>query len=379
MADLLAQLENETALAVDTEFFRETTYYPHLGLIQIAGENIVACIDPLAFDAGEALRKIFCNRAITKIFHSCSQDMEVLFHHYGFVPCPVHDTQIAEALLSTHEQIGYARLVENELGVQLAKTQTRTNWVKRPLSRKQLDYAGDDVRYLYRLYKQLLDKLKTAGRYHWFEEDCSRLCAANDNADQLAAQFSVEESTLWKRVKGSNKYSGVKLAIIQAVARWRENIAIETDTTRRRVLHDEAILQLAMQPPQTPGALDHLRNNRFALTTQQIEQLLACIQQAEQSTASQWPLNTRQRPTAEQKAQLSTLQNILTQRASELGISAGVLCARKNLEKLIAGQTDLPVMQGWRLDCVGKALQEHLPGRAVTESATGENRPNLTD
>ena len=125
MDELVTRLANEKIIAVDTEFFRETSYYPKLALLQIATDSIVSCIDPLAFDARDALRKILLNPAVIKVFHSCSQDMEVLFHYLGEIPSPVHDTQIACALLSDHTQIAYASLVENELGVQLDKSQTR--------------------------------------------------------------------------------------------------------------------------------------------------------------------------------------------------------------------------------------------------------------
>ena len=128
MENLLEQLNDEKIIAVDTEFFRETTYYPQLALVQIATSSIVACIDPLAFDAKPALKKLLLDENIAKIFHSCSQDLEVLFYYLGQIPRSIYDTQIANALLSEHHQIGYASLVENELGMQLDKSQTRTNW-----------------------------------------------------------------------------------------------------------------------------------------------------------------------------------------------------------------------------------------------------------
>lgn len=153
------KLINEPLLAIDTEFFRETTYYPHLGLIQIASPSDIICIDPLAFDARDELRRLFFNTDITKVLHSCSQDMEVLYQYFGELPAPIFDTQIAAAMLGYQDQIGYAKLVAEEYDVELDKSQTRTNWLKRPLSAKQIEYAGEDVLYLLPLYEKFSSAL----------------------------------------------------------------------------------------------------------------------------------------------------------------------------------------------------------------------------
>ena len=137
-----ADLSSEALLAVDTEFFRETTYFPHLGLVQVANSKIVACIDPIAFDAKDSIAALLLNPNITKVFHSCSQDIEVLALYLGKPPCPILDTQIGAALIDEAEQIGYAKLVFSELGVELDKSETRTNWIKRPLTSKQLELCG---------------------------------------------------------------------------------------------------------------------------------------------------------------------------------------------------------------------------------------------
>ncbi len=360
MEQLLGLLENEPVLAIDTEFFRETTYYPHLGLIQIASDKIIACIDPLKFDAGITLKRIFLNPNIIKVFHSCSQDMEVLFHTFGYIPQPVHDTQIAEALLSCHNQIGYAQLVAAELGVNLEKSQTRTNWVKRPLSQKQIQYAGDDVTYLFTLYKIMVKKLNTAGRYHWFETDCERLSPTGATLATLQEKFTVDIASLWKRVKGSHKLNASTLAIIQAIANWREQLAIKTDTTRRRVLPDEKIIQLALNPPENQNELTPYSTNQFRLSTKHLDALFRAILTAQQIDPSQWPVNTPPPPT--DKSQLKILQQLLSHKANELGISPGVLCPRKDLESIIKGETNVPVFQDWRNKCVGRKIRQQLQG-----------------
>lgn len=365
MTDLLAAFEKEPILAVDTEFFRETSYYPHLGLVQIASGSQVACIDPLAFDASSALKQLFLNPAIIKVFHACSQDLEVLFHHYGILPAPVHDTQIAQAMLSQSEQIGYARLVEAELGVTLAKTQTRTNWLKRPLSQAQIQYAGDDVHYLHTLYHQILQRLQQANRYHWFEEDCARLSPvmSDDKHNQTTQAFDIDMQQLWRRVKGTQKLTGITLALVQTIAQWREEIAISSDTTRRRVLADDSIIQLAMKPPRSLRDMTILTENRFSFTDEQIDQLLSAIKDSLDTAPEDWPDAGFQVLTSEQKARLKILQKALGQKAESLGISASVLCSRKDLEKLIKGNTQLPVLNGWRRQVAGETLLELLNKR----------------
>ncbi len=366
MAELLLSFEQEPILAVDTEFFRETSYYPQLGLIQIASKTIIACIDPLAFDASTALKEIFLNTGIIKVFHSCSQDLEVLFHTYGVIPAPMHDTQIAFALLSTHDQIGYANLVERELGISLAKSQTRTNWLKRPLTMQQLEYAGDDVYYLYTIYHKLIDRLKQTGRYDWFDEDCKKYNLSGcQTATSQALMFSVNIQSLWQRVKGSHKLNGKTLAMVQAIARWREQIAMQTDTTRRRVLADELILRLAHNPPRQTDDINWLSHNRFHFLPGQLETLLQTIQTVEQSSPEQWTQNGIDPLSPTEKKLLVRIQQLINKKAKSLGISASVLAAKKTLESFIKGNYDIRLLQGWRRDCIGRQLQEQLPSLIV--------------
>ena len=358
MDELVLQLSKEKIIAVDTEFFRETTYYPKLALIQIATDSIVACIDPLAFNAKPALKKILCNREIMKIFHSCSQDLEVLFYYLDEIPAPIYDTQIANALLTSHHQIGYAALVENELDVQLDKSQTRTNWLQRPLTDKQIQYAGDDVLYLYQLHQLLDKKLQDTGRKSWFDEDSKKILS-DDNC------FQVAIDKLWKRVKGATKLNREKLAIAQAIAVWREGLAQQKDKTRRKALPDDTVIRLASNPPKDGNALDQLIPQHFNISNESRQQLLTAIMTAQQSPADSWPDNRFTVLDSEQKILLKHLQQLVSAKADELEISSAILCSRKDLEQLILvttdknkaqDQTKLNITQGWRLRCIGQHL-----------------------
>ena len=315
---LLARLEGCSLIAVDTEFIRETTYYPQLALVQVATDSIVACIDPLAFDARDALKKIFLEPGITRIFHSCSQDMEVLFYYLGKTPISIYDTQIANALLDENHQIGYASLVERELGVQLDKSQTRTNWLQRPLTDKQLAYAGDDVIYLYRLHEILDQRLDLSGRKSWFDEETTHL-------NNQLGNFQIETDSLWKRVKGSNKLPRDKLAIVQYIAEWREQLAQREDKTRRRVLADDIVIRLAIEAVDDIHLLDAVLGPRYRFDETDKLVLLTAIENATRSSPESWPDNRFSLLDNEQKRLLKTLQQSINDKADELGISLSLI------------------------------------------------------
>jgi len=357
MDALTEQLRDVNLIAVDTEFQRETTYYPKLALVQIATDSIIACIDPLAFNAQPALQKILLNPDITKIFHSCSQDLEVLFYYLGAIPAPIYDTQIANALLTDHHQIGYASLVENELHVQLDKSQTRTNWLQRPLTEKQLQYAGDDVYYLYQLEQKLDAQLLQKGRKNWFEEESSNL-----PSDEKSFQAATD--SLWKRVKGATRLNRSQLAIVQSIALWREQLAQKKDKIRKRILADDTIIQLALTPADSIDSLSRIIDRKHNISNEDKQRLLEVINAARQSPADQCPDNRFDALDAQQKTLLKKLQHLVNEKADELGISNAILCSRKDLEKLILSANEaeqapfssLTDSNSWRYQCIGQLL-----------------------
>lgn len=365
MDELSERLTGEKLIAVDTEFFRETSYFPQLALVQIATSSVLACIDPLGFDARPGLRQILLDRQIIKIFHSCSQDLEVLFYYLGEIPAPIHDTQIANAFLEEDHQISYASLVERELGIKLDKSQTRTNWLQRPLTGKQIRYAGDDVYYLYQLYLLLVSRLDEAGKKKWFEEECSTLTMDHNN-------YRIAVDTLWNRVKGARKLTRDKLAIVQSIAEWREQLARQKDKTRRKVIADDIIIQLALNPPDDLHLLARLAGSNSKFSNEQLQQLLDTIKSALQSSPDAWPDNRFSALDNKQKRLLKHMRQFISEKAEKLQVSEGILTSKKELEKLIlyyAGKTeimnaprpdDCPVLRGWRLHFIGEQLLESI-------------------
>jgi ribonuclease D len=349
LAAVCDKLKNQSCIAVDTEFARERSYFPHIGLIQIAADDTVACIDPLAFDTKPLLSELLLNPAIIKVFHACMQDLEVLELALGAKPCPLFDTQLGHALTHQDSQCSYASLVTRVLNIQLHKSETRTNWLKRPLSKAQLEYAADDVRYLLDLYQNQLDDLQAQGRSAWIQEECDHVCRKDLNPESKLAQS-------WQRVKAKERLSGIELAVLQAAASWREHQAIALDKPRRKVLPDDILIKIAIQRPDNTSQLKRIHPIIKYIDMCALDSLVEDLSNAYTKPQSEWPSLKRRQLTQTQSNALSQVLNQLREKASELGISSSVLCNRKDAEKLVQGKRDLRVLQGWRLACIGEEL-----------------------
>ncbi len=354
LATVCDEFKNQPCIAVDTEFARERSYFPHVGLVQLAADETVACIDPLAFDTRPLLSELLLNPAIIKVFHACMQDLEVLELALGEKPCPVFDTQLGHALTHEDHQCSYASLVMGVFNVQLHKSETRTDWLKRPLSKAQLEYAADDVRYLLALYRHQLDELQAQGRSAWIQEECDHICNRSSNPASRLAQS-------WLRVKAKEQLRGIELAVLQAAAAWREQQAIARDKTRKRVLPDDILIRIAIEQPKNISHLKRIQSIARYLDMAALDSLSEDLSYAYAKPESEWPSLKRRQLTEPQSTALTKIMNRLRAKACELGISAAMLCNRKDAEKLIQGHRDLRVLTGWRLECIGAELLQLLP------------------
>jgi ribonuclease D len=346
---LCDELSQQEFIAVDTEFARETTYYPHLGLVQLASNGRIACVDPLAFDARPQLTALMQNRSVTKIFHACLQDLEVLELTLGVLPCPLFDTQLAHALMNEDHQISYARLVTAELDIHLPKTETRTNWLKRPLSPAQLEYAADDVRYLLDIQRKQQAELQEVDRDAWLQDECTKLCSRS-------FVNQVDYTEIWTRVKGKERLRPHELVVLQEAAIWREQQAINNDRPRRRILKDDLMIEIAVRQPNNSTELARIGNINRILEPAAIDSLAEAINSAHDKPESAWPSNRRRQLSEGQNKALTAVLAHIKSTANRLGISQGMLCNRKNAEKLVLGNRDLPVLSGWRLEYIGSDL-----------------------
>ena len=230
-------------LAMDTEFERTATYYPELCLLQLANQDMVALIDPLAIHNLDALYALLYDSSMTKVFHSARQDLELFFHIKGHVPLPIFDTQIAASVLGHDEQTGYAGLVKAILGVELEKSQTRTDWKRRPLSHRQLAYAADDVIYLVRLYEVFLARLDESGKLPLLNEQCQVLAESE--------LYAPDPLKMWKKIKAARHIKGKSLAVLKALAAWREVTARQENRPRKWILPDQALVEMARSLPES--------------------------------------------------------------------------------------------------------------------------------
>ena len=247
LTDLCAQLQDSPWLAVDTEFERTSTYYPELCLVQVADSGQVVLVDPLAIGDLTPLFEVFYNPSITKVFHAARQDLEILYHIRGSIPQPVFDTQIAAGMLGYDSQTGYANLVKALLGVELPKSQTRTDWKRRPLSHRQLEYAADDVIYLGELYTNLQTRLIEDDKLQQFRKECLAL-----DDPQI---YEPDPGTVWKKIKAAKKLQGSVLNRLKKLASWREITARAENQPRKWILKDQALLDMAQK---FPGSRDEL-------------------------------------------------------------------------------------------------------------------------
>ena len=349
-------LAGSSFLALDTEFLREKTYYSKLALIQVANESSTYIIDPISIDNLDAFFELVNNPDITKVLHSARQDYEIFYNLQGHLPKPIFDTQIAASLLGYGEQIGYANLVKNLLDVDVDKTQTRTDWTRRPLNQNQLSYAASDVIYLAKIYPVMQAKLNELKRTEWLTDDFEQLTDV--------ACYQVDRRSLWKKIKSANKLSSKKLSIVRELADWRETQAIEKNLPRKHAMSDEVIIDIANQQPQTTSELRLVRQISPRLSEQNLQQLLECIQTGINKPESDWPkFSRREKPSTEQSAIVDILSAIVQLKASENDISPAFICSKKDLVSLVCGDSDSNLYKGWRKLLVGENIKQFLSGQ----------------
>ena len=350
LAAYCARLSTEPFVAVDTEFMRETTYWPKLCLIQAASPGGVdAVIDPLAegLDLAPFL-EVLANPAIEKVFHAARQDLEIFFN-LGTLPRPLFDTQIAAMAAGFGEQVAYDALVRQMLKVDLDKSSRFTDWARRPLSDNQLTYALADVTYLAKLYPQLRQRLESEGRLAWVAGEMANL------GDP--AMYDVEPENAWKRLK-PRRHSPKYLAVFKAVAAWRERTAQTRDQPRGRILKDEAIEEVATQVPLDADGLNRLRSvpkgfagSRFG------PELLAAIAEALANADSYAPVIEKPKPPTQpiNGAVVELLKVLLKARSEDAGVASKLIATMADLEK-IAGddEAETAALQGWRREAFGE-------------------------
>ena len=315
-------------LAVDTEFLRERTFYPKVCLIQLATPEESCAVDPILIDDLSPVRRLFEDTSITKIFHACTQDLEVINHDLGCIPEPIFDTQLAAAFLGLRQQIGYGALVESYCNVHLPKAESLTDWSKRPLDAEQLKYAEDDVRYLPGIYERMVEELVKLDRLSWLAPEMERL----SDPDHVVRPPELA----YRHLKRSGSLTRRQLSVARELCAWRDGVASRRDIPRKWVMSDEVIVESCKRFPKSVDALKRIRGT---------EQL------------------ARRDATAETESVVDLMYAMLRLISDKSGVATQLIATRDDLLEFVNHREKSALASSWRYELAGKTLEELLDGQ----------------
>jgi ribonuclease D len=359
LAELCARLAKSDFVTVDTEFMRENTYWPELCLVQIANEEEAAAIDPLAdgIDLSPLLELLTANEDVLKVFHAGGQDVEIIYNLTGKTPHAIFDTQIAMMAISQSEQIGYANLVESWLGTQIDKGARFTDWSRRPLTERQIEYAIGDVTHLSKIFPKILRKLIKTDRGSWLNAEMEKLADPEN--------YRNDPGQLWRRIRAPSRNPAV-LGRLKALAAWREIEAQDKNIPRGRIMRDETLADIASHPPKKQEDLAKVRGLSGAWRENDIgRRLMRVLRDTEPLPQEEMPAKpTRGAPLGKEGALVADLLKLLLKiRSREIDVASRLLTRSDELEALAAGVRDLQVLQGWRYEVFGRDALELVEGR----------------
>lgn len=338
-------------ITVDTEFLRETTYYPLLCVAQMASPDEAVVVDALAPGIDLApFYALMADERVMKVFHAARQDIEIVWHAAKLIPHPVFDTQVAAMVLGYGDSISYEQLVARITGDSLDKSHRFTDWTRRPLSEAQLAYAISDVTHLRDVYLALVEDLKRRGRADWVEDEMGVLTSPDT--------YRMEPENAWKRLK-TRVRKPKELAVLIEVAAWREQEAQTRDVPRSRVLKDDAIADIAVQAPTTAERLKTLRSLPKGFERSRWgEAIVAAVGRGLARDPKTLPLQARTQPAANGAATVELLKVLLRMISEQHHVAAKVIATVDDLERIAASDNaEVPALSGWRRDLFGnKAL-----------------------
>ena len=360
LAALIARLAKSSFVAVDTEFMRENTYWPDLCLIQIADSEEAAAIDPKAkgLDLQPLLDLMVDNEDVLKIFHAGGQDLEIVHNLTGKTPHPLFDTQIAAMALGMGEQVGYSNLIESMLGIKLDKGARFTDWGRRPLDKRQIDYAIGDVTYLAQIFPRMLERLRTTGRGQWLDQEMDRL-------GDPASYLNIPDLA-WTRIRVPSRKPEV-LGRLKALGAWREREAQGKNLPRGRIAKDETLADIASHPPREQADLAKVRGLSPNWAQNEIgARLMAAIGASEPLPETELPPREDRKPGLGREGALiaDLLKLLLKVRARDADVAPRLIARAEDLEAVAAGARDgMPLLTGWRYEVFGKDAIALVEGR----------------
>jgi ribonuclease D len=376
LANLCARLSKLPFVCVDTEFMRENSYWPDLCLIQIADEHEAAAIDPKApgIDLQPLLDLMVDNEDVLKVFHAGGQDIEIVYNLTGKTPYPLFDTQIAAMALGLGEQVGYSSLVDSYLGIQVDKGARFTDWGRRPLDARQIEYAIGDVTHLAVIFPKMLERLRKTGRGAWLDQEMERI------ADP--SHYANDPDEAWKRVRIPGRKPEV-LGRLKALARWRELEAQGKDLPRGRIVKDETLADLAGHPPRKQADLARVRGLSAAWASNDIGgRMMAALENAPPLHPAEMPLRDDRKPGLGKDGALvaDLLKLLLKIRSRDIDVAAKLLARSEDLELLAAGHREgLSMLDGWRFEQFGRDAVDLVEGRLGFTVKNGKLKMTRTE
>jgi ribonuclease D len=370
LAEFCSGVRDVPALFVDTEFVGEGRYYPDVGAIQLAAGEQAALVDPLAVRDLSPLRDLLTDPNLEKVFHAANQDLSIFFRILGAPVAPVFDTQVAAALLGYDEQMSFGRLVERTVGVQLRKSHGFTDWLRRPLSAKQIEYALEDVRYLQPAYQHLITELAALGRLSWAREEFSPL--------EAPARFApADPRELYTQLRGAERLNAEELSRLREITAWREETARSQNIPSGRICMDPVLLELARRPRKTLEELREVRGLRSNQVERFGKELIAVLERPSEGPCP--PLKRHPSLPAKYEPTVDFLTLCLRSLAAENSICSGLLATRADLTAVVVSgaRAKVPLMTGWRREAVGETLLATLQGRATARVLPGSRQVHL--
>lgn len=348
------RIGNEPVIAVDTEFLRERTYYPKLCLVQVGTPKEIGAIDPILIEDLSPLARIFADERVTKVFHACGQDLEVILDGMGVTCASVFDTQVAAAFLGMRQQVSYASLVEAYAGVRLPKAESLTDWSRRPLDPEQLTYAEDDVRYLPGIYDRMVEQLVERDRLAWVQPE---MAEATD-----PSHMHRDPREAYLRLKRSSSLTRRQLAIAREVCAWREQTAASHDVPRKWVLSDEVAVEVCKRAPRNRDRLRKIRGTD-QLSERDVHDLLDAVRAGEEVPGSACPQQERHaHPSAEVESVVDLMVALVRIVSEKSGIATQLIATRDDLVEFAQDRSKSRLATGWRHELAGKQLESLLEG-----------------
>ncbi|MEQ5802585.1 ribonuclease D [Halomonas sp. H10-9-1] len=342
-------------IALDTEFFRENTFYPVPALIQFSAGGPAWLVDPQAVACTDAFRRLLAQGPL-KLLHAASEDLEVFTRWAGVTPCPLVDTQAAQGLLGDNPAMGYQKLVEHWIGECLPKDETRSDWLARPLSETQRQYAALDVAYLVQVWERQCRELERLGRREWLAADGAAMLAQAERSVEADGQWYLRQRQLWRLAPR-------QIEAYRRLTTWREGEARARNLPRGWLVHDRVLFAIAEAMPGNRHELARIEDVKPSLVKRDGDTLLALVAEARHLAEAELPRELPSPMAPEFKRGIKALKRVVNAEAEALGLAPEVLLRRRDLEALLTAHLEgqaPPLPQGWRGERLNPGLSQAL-------------------